>query len=263
MNIRKFLAVLVAAAMCFSFCMAAYAVNGAQRAPEENVTNESTTAENSTDEESTSQEVTEEPSSEEASSEENSTDQDVSEESSKVPEEDASEESSEVPEEDESEESSSEESSEAPDEDDVIALIINLLGKINLEEVKDAFNDINEALGLPRIESYTDIPAYADALYGKLEEMGLGYGDIINGLASSDLLDWLNKLIFGGGSSVPSTTVPSEDSSDDFFEEIPDSEESPIPDTGVSFGVVAAAVAAMGGSGALALILRKRDSDEE
>ncbi|MEE1283956.1 MAG: hypothetical protein UHK54_03780, partial [Acutalibacteraceae bacterium] len=88
-------------------------------------------------------------------------------------------------------------------------------------------------------------------------------GDIINGLASSDLLDWLNKLIFGGGSSAPSTTVPSEDSSDDFFEEIPDSEESPIPDTGVSFGVVAAAVAAMGGSGALALILRKRDSDEE
>ena len=229
--------------MCLSLSSVAFAVNGGEESTDEIVTDESTTAE-----EPTSENVSEEPAPEESTSEEKPSE----EESTEKPSE---EESTEKP--------SEEESTQAPDEDDVISLIISLLGKIDLEEVKDAFNDINEALGLPRIESYTDIPAYADALYGKLEEMGLGYGDIINGLASSDLLDWLNKLIFGGGSSAPSTTVPSEDSSDDFFEEIPDSEESPIPDTGVSFGVVAAAVAAMGGSGALALILRKRDSDEE
>ena len=229
--------------MCLSLSSVAFAVNGGEESTDEIVTDESTTAE-----EPTSENVSEEPAPEESTSEEKPSE----EESTEKPSE---EESTEKP--------SEEESTQAPDKDDVISLIISLLGKIDLEEVKDAFNDINEALGLPRIESYTDIPAYADALYGKLEEMGLGYGDIINGLASSDLLDWLNKLIFGGGSSAPSTTVPSEDSSDDFFEEIPDSEESPIPDTGVSFGVVAAAVAAMGGSGALALILRKRDSDEE
>lgn len=242
MKIRKLISILLAAVMCLSLSSVAFAVNGEEESTDEIVTDESTTAE-----EPTSENVSEEPAPEESTSEEN-----PSEESTEKPSE---EESTEKP--------SEEESTQAPDEDDVISLIISLLGKIDLEEVKDAFNDINEALGLPRIESYTDIPAYADALYGKLEEMGLGYGDIINGLASSDLLDWLNKLIFGGGSSAPSTTVPSEDSSDDFFEEIPDSEESPIPDTGVSFGVVAAAVAAMGGSGALALILRKRDSDEE
>lgn len=243
MKIRKLISILLAAVMCLSLSSVAFAVNGEEESTDEIVTDESTTAE-----EPTSENVSEEPAPEESTSEEKPSE----EESTEKPSE---EESTEKP--------SEEESTQAPDEDDVISLIISLLGKIDLEEVKDAFNDINEALGLPRIESYTDIPAYADALYGKLEEMGLGYGDIINGLASSDLLDWLNKLIFGGGSSAPSTTVPSEDSSDDFFEEIPDSEESPIPDTGVSFGVVAAAVAAMGGSGALALILRKRDSDEE
>ena len=247
MKIRKLISILLAAVMCLSLSSVAFAVNGEEESTDEIVTDESTTAE-----EPTSENVSEEPSPEESTSE------------VAPPEETPSEESTEKPSEEEStEKPSEEESTQAPDKDDVISLIISLLGKIDLEEVKDAFNDINEALGLPRIESYTDIPAYADALYGKLEEMGLGYGDIINGLASSDLLDWLNKLIFGGGSSAPSTTVPSEDSSDDFFEEIPDSEESPIPDTGVSFGVVAAAVAAMGGSGALALILRKRDSDEE
>ncbi|MBO5360684.1 MAG: hypothetical protein J6B25_07590 [Clostridia bacterium] len=236
MNIRKFLAVLVAAAMCFSLCVTAYAVNGAQRAPEENVTNESTTVEDSTVEESTSEEVSEEPSSEEASSEENSTEEDASEENSP-----------------------SEESSQAPDEDDVIALIINLLGKIDLEEVKDALNDINEALGLPRIETFMDIPAYADALYEKLEEMGLGYADIINGITSSDLLDWLNDLLFGGGSSSkPATTVPSGGNNNSDKDE-----ESFIPDTGATLGAAAAAVAVLGGSGGLALFLRKRNNDEE
>ena len=240
MKFRKLISVLLAAVMCLSLSAVAFAVNGEEESMEEIVTDENTTAE-----EPTSEAVSEEPAPEESTSEEA-----TSEESAEKPSE---EESTEKP--------SDEESTEAPDEEDVISLIINLLGKIDLEELKDAFNAVNEALGLPKIESYTDIPAYADALYEKLEEMGLGYGDIINGLASSDLLDWLNKLIFGGGSSAPSTTVPSDDSSDDFFEEIPDSEESPIPDTGVSFGVVAAAVAAMGGSGALAFVLRKRNED--
>lgn len=252
MKIRKLISILLAAVMCLSLSSVAFAVNGEEESTDEIVTDESTTAEEPTSENVSEEPAPEESTSEEAPSEENPTEKPSEEESTEKPSE---EESTEKP--------SEEESTQAPDKDDVISLIISLLGKIDLEEVKDAFNDINEALGLPRIESYTDIPAYADALYGKLEEMGLGYGDIINGLASSDLLDWLNKLIFGGGSSAPSTTVPSEDSSDDFFEEIPDSEESPIPDTGVSFGVVATAVAAMGGSGALALILRKRDSDEE
>ena len=243
MKIRKLIAVLIAAVMCLSLSAVAFAVNGEEESTEENVTTENPTAEESTSEESSEEPAPEESTSEEVPSEENSSEAPSEEESSEQP--------------------SEEDSSEAPDEEDVISLIVNLLGKIDLEEVKDAFNDINEALGLPRIESYTDIPAYADALYGKLEDMGLGYGDIINGLTSSDLLDWLNDLIFGGGSSAPSTTVPSDDSSDDFFEEAPDSEESPIPDTGVSFGVVAAAVAVMGGSGALAFVLRKRNPDED
>ncbi len=233
MKIRKLIAMLIAAVMCFSLSAVAFAVNG-----EEDSTQENTTVENPSAEESTSEEVSEEPAPEESTSEEKPSEEN----------------SSEAP--------SEEESSQAPDKDDVISLIVNLLGKIDLKELKDAFNDINEALGLPRIESYTDIPAYADALYGKLEEMGLGYGDIINGLASSDLLDWLNKLIFGG-SSAPSTTLPSDNNAEEMPEENPDAENSPIPDTGISLGAVGAAVAVMGGSGALAFVLRKRKDDED
>jgi len=244
MKIKKLIAVLIAAVMCLSLSAVAFAVNGEEESTEENIT-----VENPSAEESTSEDVSEEPAPEESTSEE-------------IPPE---ENSSEGPSEEESskEDPSEEESSKAPDKDDVISLIINLLGKIDLEEVKDAFNDINEALGLPRIESFTDIPAYADALYEKLEDMGLGYGDIINGITSSDLLDWLNNLIFGGGSSAPSTTVPSDDNVEELPEESPESENSPIPDTGISLGAVAAAVAAMGGSGALAFVLRKRNPDEE
>ncbi len=242
MKIRKLIAMLIAAVMCFSLSAVAFAVNG-----EEDSTQENTTVENPSAEESTSEEVSEEPAPEESTSEEKPSEEN----SSEAPSE---EESSEAP--------SEEESSQAPDKDDVISLIVNLLGKIDLEELKDAFNDINEALGLPRIESYKDIPAYADALYGKLEEMGLGYGDIINGLASSDLLDWLNKLLFGG-SSAPSTTLPSDNNAEELPEENPDAEASPIPDTGISLGAVGAAVAVMGGSGALAFVLRKRNADED
>ncbi|MBQ5825827.1 MAG: hypothetical protein IIW48_13630 [Clostridia bacterium] len=261
MNIKKFIAVMVAAAMCFSLSVTAFAVNGGNEPSQENTTAQSPS------EESTSEAVSEESPSEEYTSEA------VSEESPS--EESTSEAVTEEP-------SSEEQSSQAPDEDDVIALIISLLSKIDLNEVKDALNDINEALGLPRVESFTDIPAYADAIYEKLEEMGLGYADIINGLASSDLLDWLNNLIFGGNSSKPVTTVPAESETNvENNESVENGEgnennenvendgnnengendaESIIPDTGASFGVTAVALAALGGSGALALILRKRIS---
>ena len=227
--------------MCFSLSVMAFAVNGEEESTQENVTVENTTAE-----ESTSELVSEEATSEENSSEEKPSDENSSEEAST--------------EENVSEESSEEESTKAPTEDDVIALIISLLGKIDLEEVKDKLNDINEALGLPRVESFTDIPDYADALYEKLEDLGLGYGDIINGLASSDLLDWLNNLLFGGGSSSVTTTVPSDVEDEGEHDE----EGNIIPDTGLSLGAVVAATAAMGGSGLLAFILHKRkDSDKE
>ncbi len=234
MTLKKFFAVFLAAAMCLSLSVTSFA------APEDESTTEAV-SEEVTNEEVTSEEAsTEENSSEEASTEEN------------VSEEAPSEESS-------SEEASSEEAStEAPDKDDVIALIVKLLGQIDFEEVKNTLNDINEALGLPRVEDFTDIPAYADAIYQKLDEMGLGYDDIINGLASSDLLDWLNNLIFGGGNSNVTTTtaVDVENNSGEG-----DSGES-TPDTGIAVGGTIAALAALSGSSALAFVLRKRNDEE-
>ena len=240
MKIKKFLAVFVAAVMCLSLSAVAFAVNG-----EEESTQESVSVESSTAEESTSELAGEEASSEEASSEEATSEEKTSEEVS----EEASEESS--------EDVSEEESSSAPDKDDVIQAIISALGKIDIKELKDAFNSINKALGLPEVESFADIPAYADALYAKFEEMGLGYGDIINGITSSDLLGWLNDLIFGGSSKPVTTTAPAESESDGEQED----SDSIIPDTGASIVTAAVAVAAMGGSGALALFLRKRDEE--
>lgn len=245
MKIKKFLAAFLAVVMCLSLVVTAFAVNGDEESTQENVTVENPSAEESSseaapEEESSSEELPEEESSEVIPEEESSTEAIPEEESSK---EDVSE----------------EESTEAPDRDDVLALIISFLEKVDLKEIKDALNDINEALGLPRVETFTDIPAYADALYEKLDELGLGYADIINGIASSDLLDWLNKLIFGGGSSKPETTtvVSDEESSKQ------EGDGSTIPDTGVALGAAGAAVALMGGSGALALFLRKRDGEED
>ncbi len=233
MKSKKFLAALLAAVMCLSLSAAAFAVNG-----EEESTQESVSVEDSTAEESTSELVSEEVSEEEIPSDE---------ESSKE----------EKPSEEVSEDVSEEESTQAPDKDDVLKAIIAFLSKVDLNEVKDAINDINEALGLPRVESFTDIPDYADALYSKLEEMGLGYADIINGITSSDLLEWLNGLLFGGSSKPEATTAPADGEADS---EQGDSE-SEIPDTGAAIGAAAIAVAAMGGSGALALFLRKRDEE--
>ncbi len=230
MTLKKFLATVIAAVMCLSLSVTSFA------APEDESTTEAVTNEEITSEEASSEENT----SEEATSEENVSEEETSEESS-------------------SEEASSEESStEAPNKDDVIALIAKLLGQIDFEKMKDTLNDINVALGLPKIENFTDIPAYADAIYKKLDEMGLGYDDIINGIASSDLLDWLNNLLFGGGNSKPVTTttaVNSENSGSDSGES--------TPDTGIALGGTIAAVAALGGSSALAFVLRKRNDDEE
>ena len=235
MTFKKILACVIAAVMCLSLGMTAFA------APEDESTTEAVTIEEITSEEATSEEASsEEASSEEATSEENVSEEETSEEPS-------------------SEEASSEENStEEPGKDDVISLIVKLLGQIDFEEVKNTLNDINEALGLPRVEDFTDIPAYADALYKKLDEMGLGYDDIINGIASSDLLDWLNNLLFGGGNKPGSTTTTAVDSENSGS----DSGES-TPDTGIAVGGTIAAVAALSGSSALAFVLRKRNDDEE
>lgn len=230
MTLKKILACVIAAVMCLSLGMTAFA------APEDETTTEAVTNEEITSEEASSEEA----SSEEATSEENVSEEETSEEPS-------------------SEEASSEENStQEPDKDDVIALIVKLLGQIDFEEVKDTLNDINEALGLPRVENFTDIPAYADAIYKKLDEMGLGYDDIINGIASSDLLDWLNNLLFGGGNKPDSTTTTAVDSENSGS----DSGES-TPDTGIAVSGTIAAVAALSGSSALAFVLRKRSDDEE
>ena len=219
MTLKRILACVIAAVMCLSLGMTAFAAPEDESTTEA-VTNEEITSEEATSEENVSEEETsEEPSSEEASSEENST--------------------------------------EEPGKDDVISLIVKLLGQIDFEEVKNTLNDINEALGLPRVEDFTDIPAYADALYKKLDEMGLGYDDIINGIASSDLLDWLNNLLFGGGNKPGSTTTTVVDSESNDS----DSGES-TPDTGIAVGGTIAAVAALSGSSALAFVLRKRNDEE-
>lgn len=247
MKLKRILAAAIAAVMCVSMAATAFAT-GEDESATEAVTNEQSTVESTTEEvsseESSSQEATTAPEvSEENSSEENSTEAPSAEEESSK------------------EESSSEEAStEEPTEDDVIALIIKLLGQIDFAEVKDTLNDINEALGLPRVETFTDIPAYADAIYEKLDELGLGYADIINGLASSDLLDWLNNLLFGGGNKPGSTTTTTAVSGGSSSGS--DSGES-TPDTGIALGATLAAVSTMGISSALAFVLRKRSKDEE
>jgi dihydroorotase-like cyclic amidohydrolase len=69
----------------------------------------------------------------------------------------------------------------------------------------------------------------------------------------------LNDLLFGGGSSSkPVTTVPSGSNNNSDKDE-----ESFIPDTGATLGAAAAAVTVLGGSGGLALFLRKRNNDGE
>ena len=246
---QKILAAALAAVMCVSMAATASAV-GENESTTEAVTNEQTTIETTTEEvsneENSSQEATTAPEvSEENSSEENSTQAPSSEEESSKEEESSSEEAT----------------TEEPTEDDVIALIIKLLGQIDFAEVKDTLNDINEALGLPRVETFTDIPAYADAIYEKLDELGLGYADIINGLASSDLLDWLNNLLFGGGNKPSATTTTAV--SDSKPESSKPGNGESTPDTGIALGAGIAAASTMGISSALALVLRKRNKDEE
>ena len=242
MKLKRILAAAIAAVMCVSMAATAFAT-GEDESTTEAVTNEQSTVES----------TTEEVSSEESSSQEATTAPIVSEESS-------SEESSTNEESSKEESSSQETTTKAPTEDDVIALIVKLLGQIDFAEVKDTLNDINEALGLPRVETFTDIPAYADAIYEKLDELGLGYADIINGLASSDLLDWLNNLLFGGGNKPGSTTTTTAVSGGS---NSGSSSGESTPDTGIALGATLAAVSTMGVSSALAFVLRKRNKDED
>lgn len=239
MKLKKVIAAFLAAAMCFSLGVTAFAAGEETTAEEstaENTTVESTTVESTTAENTTAENTTVESTTAEASTSEATTNE---EESSK---EEAS--------------SSEEETTKEPTKSDVISLIVKLLGQIDLAEVKDTINDINEALGLPRIESFTDIPAYADALYEKLEAMGLGYGDIINGITSSDLLEWLSNLIFGGGSSDKTTVADDVNNGSNS-----DSSES-TPDTGIALGASLAAAAVLGLGGTTAFVLAKRKDEE-
>ncbi len=237
MKFKKLIAGIIAAAMCMSLGMTAFA-NPEEDSTVEESTVEVSTQENTTEENSEAESTTvEEASSEESSSEEHSNEHTTEE---KGVDEDPSE----------------EETTQEPSEGDVIALIIKLLGQIDFDEVKDTLNDINEALGLPRVEDFTDVPAYADAIFDKLEEMGLNYGDIINGLGSGDLLAWLGNLIFGGGSQSPieSTTAEAEEIEDaDDFES--------TPDTGIALGASLAALAALGLGGTTAFVLRKKNEE--
>lgn len=237
MKLKKVLAAFLAAAMCFSLGVTAFAAGEETTVEEstaENTTVESTTVESTTAENTTVESTTAEASTSEATTEEESSTEEAS--------------------------SSEEETTKEPTKSDVISLIVKLLGQIDLAEVKDTINDINEALGLPRIESFTDIPAYADALYEKLEAMGLGYGDIINGITSSDLLEWLSNLIFGGGSS-DKTTVADDANNGSNNGSNGDSSES-TPDTGIALGASLAAAAVLGLGGTTAFVLAKRKDEE-
>lgn len=227
MKKNKFMALILAAAMCFSLSATAFAVTGEDTTTAESA--EQTTVEATTVENTSVEQTTAEAATKEDSSTENTT---VTEETTKE-----------------------------PSKNDVIALIAKFLGTIDFAAMKDTLNDINEALGLPRIEHFTDIPAYADALYGKLEDMGLGYGDIINGITSSDFIKWLNNLIFGNNSRPTTTVKPDADVTDKNEAGKGDSE-SEIPDTGLALGATLAAVATLGGSSALAVLLGKRKNEE-
>ena len=170
MNQRKLLSLLLAVVLCVSMALFAFAEPEAEGAVPGQMTQEeesSVPAQNDPEEESSV------------------TPQNGQEEESSVPLQNTQE-----------EESSRPVDANDPEKADVIAAIIRLLNSNDLKEVKAAFNDVNEALGLPRVDDFTDMAAYADALYEKLQTLGLGYDDIINAVSSSDLIDWVNKILF-------------------------------------------------------------------
>ncbi len=149
------------------------------------------------------------------------------------------------------EESSRAANAEEPDKDDVIAAIIRLLNSSELKTIKDALNNINVALGLPRVEDYTDIAAYADALYEKLDALGLGYDEIINAVTSLDLINWVNSILF------PPSEQPSEKTTGS--KERPAGTHSVTsPKTGISYSAAGAAAVTLLLSLGVVVLLKKR-----
>jgi LPXTG-motif cell wall-anchored protein len=138
-----------------------------------------------------------------------------------------------------------------PDKDDVIAAIIRLLGSSELKTIKDALNNINVALGLPRVDDYTDIAAYADALYEKLDALGLGYDEIINAVTSSELIDWVNSILF------PSDEQPSEKTANDKGKTA-GGRSVTSPKTGISYSAAGAAAVTLLLSLGVVVLLKKR-----
>ncbi|MBQ9551425.1 MAG: hypothetical protein IJU96_01530 [Clostridia bacterium] len=138
-----------------------------------------------------------------------------------------------------------------PDKADVVAAIIRLLGSADLKDVKKALNDINEAMGLPRVEDFTDMAAYADALYGKFKEMGLSYDAIINAVSSSELIDWVNGILFGSHDKPAAEPIKEEN-------EPVQNDELTSPDTGLSHSAAGAAAVTLLLSLGVVVLLKKR-----
>lgn len=163
----------------------------------------------------------------------------------------APEEESSVPAQTVSEEESSQTAGTVPDKADVVAAIMRLLGSVDLKDIKDALNDINEAMGLPRVEDFTDMAAYADALYEKFQELGLSYDTVINAVSSSELIDWVNDILFGSGDQPAEQPIEQDNE--------PAQNDGLIsPDTGISYSAAGAAAVTLLLSLGVVVLLKKR-----
>ena len=163
----------------------------------------------------------------------------------------APEEESSVPAQTVSEEESSQTAGTVPDKADVVAAIMRLLGSVDLKDIKDALNDINEAMGLPRVEDFTDMAAYADALYEKFQELGLSYDAVINAVSSSELIDWGNDILFGSGDQPAEQPIEQDN-------EPAQNDGLTSPDTGISYSAAGAAAVTLLLSLGVVVLLKKR-----
>lgn len=137
---------------------------------------------------------------------------------------------------------------------DIVTAIMRALGSVDLAEIKDSLNDINEALGLPRVEDFTDMAAYADALYEKFEELGISYDGIINSVTSSEFIQWVNDILFKPDNK-PTTATPVKDDKNDNQEQ---NGSVTSPDTGISYSAVSVAAVTLMLSLGVAVLLKKR-----
>ncbi len=138
---------------------------------------------------------------------------------------------------------------------DVVTAIMKLLGSVDLKEIKDSLNDINEALGLPRVEDFTDMAAYADALYEKFEELGIQYDGIINSITSSDFIQWVNGILFKPDNKP--TEKPADKPAVDNEKPVQNTDGT-SPDTGISYSAVSVAAVTLMLSLGVAVLLKKR-----